>query len=463
MARFILLLFICSFSVISFAGDVHVLYIGGNFRWQARPSSLFIKSIVKDFKVDSSNVTLMINKEFDRRLLEDYKSYNSTIHDLKHVSDSLQMVLDGDDLLIVYIFTHAYGYVSYKTPREYENGRCRSSFVDIEKGKELEYTENELKIRALYERSETSKTAGLGEWVYVYDLVDYKQMKVKWHRYKYISGTKQIRLSNKQNFKDKDVYIEKLVDYLEADENKDGYMDKQEMARNNITRSMRNSLTEEDWGLPDSVIDNIKDWERPEFAKNSTIYLADVDKDHKLEAVYANDFTLINQKKSYKIIGKDLDNDGVFDKFDCNFDGDYTDSIGINEFLRLGDGSMLVDDSLAAIFEDFSEPRLMFFFNSCFSKGFVNDLAGENRAVLAASQEDEYAYSSYFSDLFWGAMRNQTVSSDLNSDSRIGITEAFWEMKQKMKCSTPSINVNGRDVSEINDKYLDINYNWQIK
>jgi len=461
MARIVLFFSLLLIGAGMSAGDLHVLYIGGDFTWQVRTSKFFLRNIVGDYKLDTSNVTVMAEEGFRHPSFQSYNVYGSSIADLKNITDSLQNVLTEDDLLLVYIFTHGYGYVSFKESRYVQNGWCRSGFVDINTGDELEYHESNWKVRALLAYSDIKKTIGLNEWAMNFSY-DFKKDRIKWHRFKFISNEKKLLLDDGTYFKDKDIYIEKVMDYLVADTNKDGFLDKEEQKSSGLSRYNMSKITEADWGLPDEVIQDVGYDHKPKFLKNEKVFLADCNLDGKLEAVVQKRGDRLTNRNCL-IVGNDFDNDGVFDRFDFNLDGDFDDSLGVDEYLKLGNKEMLVDDSLASIFSVLEKPRLLFFFNSCFSAGYINDLAGKNRAVLVASLEEEYAYSSYFSNMFWSKMRVFRNENDLNNDGVVGLVEAFLAMRDQMNMSTPAMNVNGCKVDGSSSEYLIEQFNWNLE
>lgn len=450
------------FSLHSSAGEIHLLYVGGNFKWQAQPSGNYISRMIERFDIDSANVTVLAGDKYMHKSLEGYNRYDGTKETLRKVTDSLQFVLDEDDMLITYIFTHGYGYVGVKPKHTYQKGRCRTEFVKVGDGNENDFIESEIKIRTVYEKTDSISELGLNKWIVVYDVKNYSSGKTKWYKVKYVSSAKKMPLSNGKKFSDKDVYIERIVDYLEVDKDQDGYISKEELGGNMSWKEMIHIARKKGYGLPDKIDDNIKDWDRGDYLRNKEVYLLDLNLDNTIDAVSLYNFKKINKRNPPVVHGTDVDNDGLIDGFDLNFDNDMDDSVSINECLRMADGHLLDDDMLASYFDGFGDTKIIYFFNSCFSGGFINDLSGKNRMVITASEDDEYAYGTRFSDLFWPKMNVYNQRYDGNNDGEVGMVEAFLACRERLRISMPRMNVNGIEVLQQTEQNMLSDVNWTL-
>ncbi|MEX2721387.1 MAG: C13 family peptidase [Candidatus Wukongarchaeota archaeon] len=151
-------------------------------------------------------------------------------------------------------------------------------------------------------------------------------------------------------------------------------------------------------------------------------------------------------------------NEANFGK-DFNGDGDTNDILEFDEALNLWGNDKLYDDDLAAMLDDLTYSKIIVFMKQCFSGGFVRDLSGPNRVILASCDENEPSWSAdtegtygEFSYHFMSAVNEQTpggvaVDADTDGMSGISMVEAFnYASDHDSRSETPFYDDNGDGV-----------------
>ncbi len=84
---------------------------------------------------------------------------------------------------------------------------------------------------------------------------------------------------------------------------------------------------------------------------------------------------------------------------------------------------------LADFLDGLRAKRRLVIIDSCFGGNFIRSLRGSGAVVLAATDDDNVAFTSGLQP-FWTALAN--AAYDTNRDGRITIREAFWGAYRKM-------------------------------
>jgi hypothetical protein len=147
----------------------------------------------------------------------DYPAQKVFIDD---VFTELGSIIDNDDELFVWITGHGRGYNGLES--EYYGYLDGSASVDP--GDEEDYLESEFKLRSLYIGGNYDSNHGMNVWKVFYTY--YSSGNYKMWRNKYLSQFKNTYFENIDARKrDNDVFIERFVDYLEGDYNRNGIIE----------------------------------------------------------------------------------------------------------------------------------------------------------------------------------------------------------------------------------------------
>lgn len=139
---------------------------------------------------------------------------------------------------------------------------------------------------------------------------------------------------------------------------------------------------------------------------------------------------------------------------DFNDDGDTVDTVKIDEVLCLYYYQLLSDDALADMLDDLEYSQMTIFMKQCFSGGFIHDLSGPNRIILASCTEEQFSWSadtegSYgeFSIHFMRAVNLEDLGADADDNGLISMVEAFnYASQQDSRNETPHYDDNGDQV-----------------
>lgn len=343
--------------------------------------------------------------------------YELTTSTLDLISSHLSQVVDGDDVLHVWIDGHGNGYDHFQ-------GYVTTD-VTIDPNDEQDLIESE--FAAYVNRQYRDGAIGLNEWFY-------NEFQGQQSRFKYVSHYENLYISElDETISDQDVQIELITDYLIGDTNKNGIIEPElgeyaDFDGDGIPGWDIDTKTfdEDDWGDLDSVSDaNLQ---------HSAI-------SHACESFEIIDFGLDNtfdvdcnpDGNGFVVDGTDINNDGIFDGVDINSDGDKDDWLSIDETYSMPSGR-ITDDQLAQYFENIDAGKIVFVMEPCNSGGYIDDLSGPNRILLAAIDEEGSSVSNTFirnvTQALWGknvsgwAGVNQS-NTDLNGDGVVDMLEAF--------------------------------------
>ena len=139
---------------------------------------------------------------------------------------------------------------------------------------------------------------------------------------------------------------------------------------------------------------------------------------------------------------------------DFNDDGDMVDTVKIDEVLCLYYYQLLSDDALADMLDDLQYSQMIIFMKQCFSGGFIHDLSGTNRIILASCTEEQFSWSadtegSYgeFSIHFMRAVNLEDLDADVDDSGSISMVEAFnYASQQDSRDEIPHYDDNGDQI-----------------
>ena len=204
-----------------------------------------------------------------------------------------------------------------------------------------------------------------------------------------------------------DIYIEKIVSYAKCDENRNTFIEADEIDScdwdgDGITLMDSNGVFDEDdwfdrYGLEQGY--------HPYHQINGKYYCyVDHDLDNTLDMIgFASNTDpvyldcLAQQADPADLITRaaDTDNNGYSDYFDINMDNDLDDYLSFDETLSFG--ASAYDDEIANLFSLINpKTTKIFLTESCFSGGFLRDLSNQHIISMSASEEDDTSSGNYF-------------------------------------------------------------------
>lgn len=245
------------------------------------------------------------------------------------------------------------------------------------------------------------------------------------YRNKYVSAFTNVYFENGGIKSDADVYIERLVDYLLGDTDRDGFI---ETSQGEVFdydgdgtppyEHATGIFDEDDWGDLDYYEDNYNNIRTPFPGDSYMIFDHNFDNHLDIDINYDPD--------KLQVDGTDLDNQGLFDGIDVNQDGDMDDWVSIDEKICLRGGDML-DDELAIMLDRIDARVISVFMQQCFSGGFIDDLSASNRVISTATEEETVSWGNLFVEDFTAALHRAYRARDADHDhnGHISMQEAF--------------------------------------
>jgi len=335
--------------------------------------------------------------------------YSATYENLQTVFNELAFRVDADDELFIWITDHGHGY-SGPTYQYYGylDGRA---LVDPED--EQDYPESEFKLRSMCTYGDYYCNHGLNVWKVCKRY--YSGRGYNFYRNKYVSTLKKVYIESEGGkVSDRDVYIERLVDYALGDANQDGYINTDigevfDYDGDGIPPydHATGEFDEDDWGQINILEDNYNSMNTLLPVDGRPFQLFDEGFHGKLciDLGYTGG--------NLEVDGCDEDNAGLFDWMDVNQDGDILDIVSIDEAICLYTGN-LYDDDLAP----------------CFSGGMVEDLTSSNRVICTATIEESVSWGNVFirgfvAALHWQDEYGNDVDADTNGNGYVSMLEAF--------------------------------------
>ncbi len=356
-----------------------------------------------------------------------------TAEELRATCDALARVIDGDDLLFFWATGHGAG--NYGVDHKYFG----YSHVPphVQEGDEQDYLESDYKMRSLYTGGEYARNHGMDEWtLYYYRRNNY------WVRHKYVSSIDNIYIETLDSVvSDNDVYIESFLDLLAGDINKDRYIDEDEgevvdydgdgiAAYNPET----GEFDEDDWGEVDILRDNYN--HRPTALPQGveTWRLFDKDMDNRLDIDFNPDPEADTDPARLVADATDIDGEGFFDNVDVNADGDLEDWVSLDEDIQCAGGGSVTDDEMREMMASLRPAAFIQIYQQCFSGGFLWDLRGPNRAIMAASHEEMESFGNTFirnaiaalsGERFEGRPLTDPALADVDTNGSVDVVEMF--------------------------------------
>lgn len=379
---------------------------------------------------------------------DDMIDYPATLANIDLVFTQLSALLDGDDELFLWVTDHGRGYTG---PQAQTYGYL-DGFASVDPGDEHDVLESDFKLRSL-------TTGGYYAYPYlnhgmnvfkVYYAYVSSQGAYRMYRNKYVSAFTDVYFENGGLQSDSDVYIEKLIDYLVGDTDRDGYV---ETAQGEVFDydgdgippydHETGTFDEDDWGDLDYYEDNFNNI-NSQFPGDSYI-IFDQDFDNHL------DIDINYDPDNLEVDGTDLDNQGLFDGIDVNGDGDMDDWVSIDETIVLPGDDML-DDELAIFLDRIDASVISIFMEQCFSGGFIDDLSAPNRVISTATEEETQSWGNLFVELFTSALHQATrygspIDADSDHNGHISMREAFnFAAENDTYDEIPQYDDNGDDI-----------------
>lgn len=361
--------------------------------------------------------------------------YAATKANLQTVLGSLALIIDGDDVLYFWATNHGNGYIG-PVQREASQlkkiGYSGTGRISVDPGAEQDYVESDFLLRSFMVGGAYEDVFGMDTWgTYYYAL---SSTRIAYYRQKYVSHFSDVNFVDQGVKSDNDIYIERYMDYLKGDTNRDGIIDTAlgETADYDadgvkpfdpITRT----YDEDDWGEIDTYSDNIRTINTgvpEEFTYTYTIL--DIGLDNRL------DIDLNHDPLNPHANGTDLDNDGLIDGLDVNNDGDQGDWISIDEVICLY-GETLADDELRSYLQPTNAQSVVIMLMPCFSGGFIEDLSRPGTIIMTSTEEETVSWGNRFIRNITSALTGNSYPDtagnpaliDTNADGYKDMTEIF--------------------------------------
>ena len=362
--------------------------------------------------------------------------YAATKSNLQMVCNTIANSADPDDIVVIWIVGDGSGYfgpVQRYASQSYLYGYL-GGVASVDPGDEQDYLESEFKLRSLFIGGYYHGNHGMDVWKVYYHTKNSNE--TYYYRNKYVSHFDNIYFEQGGVNSDNDIYIERFIDYLEGDYDKNGIINTtlgEVMDYDNDGIPPYDPNTGEfdldDWGEIDLYYDDYNNINTgvPEGFE-TTYKILDINLDNRL------DIDLNHDPANPEANGTDFDNEGLFDGLDVNDDKDKNDWVSIDETVMMLYGSdTFSDDELKNFLEPINAHAVVIAMNTCFSGGFVEDLSMPGRIIITASEEETQSFTSRFiqnltsalSGLMYPQSTGDPSLADVNQDGHIDMTEVF--------------------------------------
>ncbi|MFO1498984.1 MAG: PKD domain-containing protein [Verrucomicrobiota bacterium] len=353
--------------------------------------------------------------------------FAATLESLQTVFAWLGATTDADDELFFWITGHGRG---YSGPLD-EGGRFRGYLdgrASVDPGDEPDYSESDFKLRSLFTPGDFASNHGLSVWKVFQKrrsatVTDY-------YRNEYVSHFQNVFVAGRGLVSDNDVFIERFVDYLQGDTDKNGIIDTGRGERMDYDGDgippydpSTGAFDEDDWGPVDLVEDDFNNINSgvPDGGRPYQIF------DEGFKGKLCID--LAYDGVHLQADGRDEDGEGLFDWLDANRDGDTDDVISVDEAVCAASDD-IYDDALRPLLNLLPVARITIVAEPCFSGGLVEDLSGPQRVICAATIEEAKSWGNGFIRGFVAALQGRNeygfaVLSDSNGDGEVSMLEAF--------------------------------------
>ena len=354
--------------------------------------------------------------------------YPATLEGLQTVISNLATLVDSDDEVSFWITDHGRGYSG-----PLSEGGAFLGYLDgrasVDPGDEPDFLESDFKLRSLMTGGDYLCNHGLNVWKVFRS--DYGGGKVAYYRNKYVSHFDNVYIETLgKSVSDHDVFIERFVDYLRGDFNRDGFIDTSigevfDYDGDGVPPydPVTGKFDEDDWGAVDVLEDDFNrlNTQMPEGAWPYQLF------DNNFEGKLCID--LAYDGIQLHVDGRDEDGMGLFDWMDVNQDGDTNDIISVDEGIMTYSGA-IYDDDLRAMLAQLSAAKITIVAEQCFSGGLVEDLSSTNRVICTATIEDAVSYGDVFIRGFVAALDGRdeygtSVNADTDGNGAVSMLEAF--------------------------------------
>jgi PKD repeat protein len=354
--------------------------------------------------------------------------YQAKVEYIERVFNELAARADGDDEVCILITGHGYGYNGPLSEGGKYLGYC-SGRISVDPGDEPDFLESDFKLRSLFTGGDYRCNHGMNQWKVRKQYASAKG--TEYYRNKFVSVLDEVYIEGLGGaVSDSDVYIERLVDYLLGDPNRDGYIDTSagevfdfDGDGNQPYNPSTGEFDEDDWGAVDKLEDNYNNapCTLPEGAYPFKLF------DEGLAGKICID--LGYGGGAPQVDGRDEDGEGLFDWMDVNQDGDVNDIVSIDESIYLAAGE-IYDDELAELVGRLSVAKVTVAALPCFSGGLIEDLTAPNRVICTATIEEAVSWGDAFIRGFVAALHGRNeygspVNADTNGNGHISMLEAF--------------------------------------
>jgi len=335
----------------------------------------------------------------------------------------LAAIMDDDDELFVWVTDHGRG---YSGPQDQYYGYL-DGFASVDPGDEQDYLERDFKLRSFCTYGDYYTNHGMNE-LKVCRRYSFTHDAYEMYRNKFVSTFTNLYFERSGIQSDNDIYIERLVDYLLGDTDRDGYVETNQGEvfdydgdGNPPYDNETGTFDEDDWGDLDYYDDDVTHVNTGVLGDSYIIFDYNFDNHVDIDINYDPD--------NLEVDGTDLDNQGLFDGIDVNDDGDVNDWVSIDEKICLSSADML-DDEMAIFLDRMDANVISIFMEQCFSGGFIDDLSASNRVISTATEEETVSWGNLFVELFTSAFHRATrwgvpVDADHNHNGHISMMEAF--------------------------------------
>jgi hypothetical protein len=353
--------------------------------------------------------------------------YPATVSNVDLVFSQLSAMIDGDDELFVWVTDHGRGYLG--DPGDYHYGYM-AGFASVDPGDEQDYLERDFKLRSLATGGDyagSSINHGMNV-VKVMHRWDSGEQAYRMYRQEFVSRFANVYFEKLGRRTDVDISIERLIDYLPGDTDRDGYVETDEGEVFDYDADGHppydpetGAFDEGDWGNPDDYEDDFNNINSGYPGESYILFDANFDNHLDIDFNYV--------PGALEIDGTDLDNQGLFDGIDANDDGDMDDWISIDEIIFMP-GPDMRDDELASFLDRVHARVISVFMEQCFSGGFVEDLSAPGRVISTATREEYESFGNVFVGHFTGAFHcaapdGTPVDADADGNHHISMSEAF--------------------------------------
>jgi hypothetical protein len=350
--------------------------------------------------------------------------YPAKLSNIDTVFNQLSAIIDGDDELFGWVTDHGRG---YSGPEMGEVYGYLDGFASVDPGDEQDYIESDFKLRSFCTYGDYFSNHGMNEFK-VYRSYYSSQDAYRMYRNKFVSTFTDLYFESSGIQSDDDIYIERLVDYLLGDTDRDGYIETDQGEvfdydgdGNPPYDHATGTFDEDDWGDLDYYDDDVTHLNTLVPGDSYIIFDYNFDNHVDIDINYDPD--------NLEVDGTDLDNQGRFDGIDVNDNGDMDDWVSIDEKICLYGDDML-DDEMAIFLDRIDANIISIFMEQCFSGGFIDDLSAPNRVISTATEEETVSWGNLFVELFtsalhWANRDGAPVDADYNHNGCVSMMEAF--------------------------------------